>query len=79
MLKMIMIIIVIRIDATQISFRTGQLSLFEKETKYFPFSPLTLPPPPPPFTPTQHTNPSYLLLNRRLLPWLRTEVAGNRG
>ena len=43
-----MIIIVIRIDATQISFRTGQLSLFEKKRKYFPFSPLTLTPPPPP-------------------------------
>ena len=37
--------IVSRIDATQIFFRTGQLSLFEKKTKYFP---IFTPPPPSP-------------------------------
>ena len=46
--------IVSRIDATQIFFRTGQLSLFEKKTKYFPI--FTPPPPPLLWTPTQHIN-----------------------
>ena len=44
MLKVIMIMIVSRIDATQIFGRTGQLSLFEKKTKYFP---IFTPPPSP--------------------------------
>ena len=50
MLKMIIKMSIIRIDATknaaQISFRTGQLSLSEKKT----------PPPPHPWTLTQHIN-----------------------
>ena len=47
MLKMIMIMLIIRIDATQISFRTGQLSLSEKKA---------ILPPPPLGKPTQHIN-----------------------
>ena len=67
MLKMIIKMSIIRIDATknaaQISFRTGQLSLSEKKT--------TLPPPPPGHSRSTSTSfdgfqhPSYLLLSPR--------------
>ena len=75
MLEIIMIMILIRTDETQISFRPGQLSLFEKNTKNFLFSPL--PPHPSPLVHPRSTSkwtvlhsfysfymhPSYLLLN----------------
>ena len=71
-----MIMIVSRIDATQIFFRTGQPSLLEKKTKYFPFfTPLPLSFGHPRSTSTSFCikwivgysfqHPSYLLLNRR--------------
>ena len=57
MLKVIMIMIVSRIDATQIFFRTGQLSLFEKKTKYFPI----FTPPPLSFGHPRSTSTSFCI------------------
>ena len=75
---------VIRIDATQISLRTRQLSLSAKKTT-LPHLLLGH----PRSTSTSffinwvdgHSfrEPSYLLLNRRLLPKSKTKFAGNRG
>ena len=53
MLEIIMIMILIRTDETQISFRPGQVSLFEKNTKNFLFSPLP-PTPRPLYTHAAH-------------------------